>query len=245
MKISMDGSLDLPALDWQARFGSIAARDALQVRLLIETASPLSGLHSPPSRLLLLRREYFAAAVSTWSCSVSASYPISIPSHPISSRPIPRPRCCPLGAVPSHQASTTKRLTASTALKRLPTTLPRPCPLPPTNSPYIWHGAPEAELLQSRAKHAGSISLRLRQGAHSRLGPRGCGNLGPASDLAQLHLITASSPPQALPSLAAPALFSAAAAAAATPPTRCETCDVIYHGLRDKVPRGFRRRRRV
>lgn len=33
---------------------------------------------------------------------------------------------------------------------------------------YIWYGAPEADLLPPKAKHAGSISLRLRQGTPSR-----------------------------------------------------------------------------
>lgn len=142
-----------------------------------------------------------------------------------------QPPCSPPGAIRLRQQSAqgpARPHAATTEAPRLPRAL------------YLAR-RPRSRVLPSRAKHAGPISLRLRQGPHSRLAPRACGIPGPASDLAHLRLITAISLPRALPSSVASALLPA------TLPTRRETVDVIplRHGICDQVPRGLGCRRRV
>lgn len=146
----------------------------------------------------------------------------------------------PRGYALPHQASTTKRLTTAT-----PGRLRRPSPSPPCAvqchrlAVYLRPRPGYPTCSRWRRNTPAQSRFVSRQGTDSRRAPRACGIPGPASDLAQLHLITAISPPRVRRSWVALALF------AASPPTLDQTADVIRHGIRDQVPRGLRRRRRV
>jgi hypothetical protein len=154
--MDMDGSFDQSRIGF-ARAAMEPNRDAWQPGARSRTARLLASIHSRPAWSGL-----YAAGLRSL---VLAAAPRSLPA-------ICPP--CPPPAVPPGARLTTKRLTSSTASDDSAALRP-PHPAQPQR-PLPGTAPQKPRALPSRAKHAGPISLRLRQGAHPRLGPRAAGS---------------------------------------------------------------------
>jgi hypothetical protein len=165
--------------------------------------------------------------------------------------PFPRARCCtakparhlpslPAACCPARRQAHNKALNVQHSFRRQRCTPPAASSA--ASAASTWHGAPEAESAPIEGETRRPNLASSQTGcAPSTWTSRG-GIPGPASDLAHRRLITAIYPPTVC-AARWHRLFTSPAHA--RPPCRRRRRRRHCHGLRDQVPRGLRRRRRV
>jgi hypothetical protein len=163
------GAWTVPHWLRSVRFHSRPRCMAWQVHASIEPASPPCGLDSLSARSGL-----------SLHAAGSCVPPLLKRRHRPPARPPPcaAARCCVvLPLLPASARPTTKRLASiPRSFRRRQRCTALYCNTSPASAASISGTAPQKPSSPSRAKHAGPISLRLRQGARPRRGHRAAGS---------------------------------------------------------------------